>query len=90
MSVCRASIRVETANPEHLARALEPDNIQAPSHVRVSCRALEGAVECVVEVDGCEDPKRVLTLRNTVDEIITMARTVEEVLSSVTGAGNTL
>ena len=79
--LCRALLRIESADPVSLYKSLEPDNRQAPPHLRVSCKPAEGTVECVVEVRGCEDPRRILTLRNTIDEILALAKSVNELLS---------
>jgi len=90
LTACEARIVIETENSVHLVRALEPDNLDAPGHVSVECRALSGLIECAVRVDGCEDPKRVLTLRNTVDEIILISKSVENALAAMDKAENTL
>jgi hypothetical protein len=52
--------------------AVEPDNVVAPGFVRVSCRPAGSRVlECLVEVSGCpEAPERLLTMRNSVDDLL--------------------
>ncbi len=63
-------------------RALEPDNIEAPPHIRVHCWPSEALVKCRIEVAGCEDPRRIMTLRNTVDEIMVLVKAVEEAIGN--------
>jgi hypothetical protein len=80
---CRARLEIDTSYPAEIVEALQPDNIRAPPYMRVSCAKHGGKVECNIEVYGCEDPKRILTLRNTIDEILVLARTIEETLRGV-------
>jgi len=82
---CEALVAIDAGSPAaagSLARALEPDNRQAPSHVRVSCAPLADTVVCEVHVKGCGDPKRILTLRNTVDDLVQAARAALEALEA--------
>ena len=78
---CRALLRIESVDPVSLYKSLEPDNRQAPPHVKVTCTPSQRVLECTVEVKGCEDPRRILTLRNTLDEILVLAKSVNEILS---------
>jgi hypothetical protein len=71
---CLAFIKIDVKHSTHLARALEPDNRQSPPHITVACKPLEGSLECRIRVKGCDDPKRILTLRNTVDDILIAIR----------------
>lgn len=81
MEVCRAGIFLEITDPNALVKALEPDNMVVPEHVKVECIPEGGrAVACVIEVSGCRNPRRILTLRNTIDEILALAKTVEELI----------
>ncbi|GAB6147788.1 KEOPS complex subunit Pcc1 [Stetteria hydrogenophila] len=69
MPHCRAVLEVEDPHAEALARALEPDNLQAPSGVEVACRAEGRRLVCEALVD-CSEPRGVLRLRNTLDDLI--------------------
>lgn len=53
-----------------VAGALEPDNRAAPPWLSVSCSEVEGYIECLVFVDGCGEPRRILSLRNTIDDLL--------------------
>ncbi len=70
-AVCVARLRIEAGG---MARALldsiEPDNRPTPGWLRVECTANGNVLECIVEVEGCGDPRRVLSLRNTVDDLM--------------------
>lgn len=56
-----------------MVEALEPDNRAAPRWLKIECRALEGAIECTIEMD-CEHAERVLSLRNTLDDLMISLR----------------
>ncbi|MCE4627696.1 MAG: hypothetical protein F7C34_00910 [Desulfurococcales archaeon] len=86
---CEAELELEVSDPESLWRALEPDNLEAPPHLRVSCSPADRTLRCRVEVVGCEDPRRILTLRNTLDEILVLARAVEDSFRAL-GEGSVL
>ena len=85
---CEAELELEVSDPESLWRALEPDNREAPPHLRVSCSPSSRALKCRVEVEGCEDPRRILTLRNTLDEILALAKAVEDSLRALGGGAH--
>ncbi|MCE4625734.1 MAG: hypothetical protein F7C35_07740 [Desulfurococcales archaeon] len=71
---------IETVHAGVLYEAVEPDNRGAPPHIKVSCTPKDNALECTVRVEGCEDPKRILTLRNTVDDLLLALRSALETL----------
>ncbi len=77
---CEAVIVVETPYARALAEALEPDNRSTPPHVMVSCQGGEDKVSCRVMVRGCEEPRRILTLRNTIDDLLISAKAAVDVL----------
>ncbi|MCE4600687.1 MAG: hypothetical protein F7C38_03900 [Desulfurococcales archaeon] len=74
-------IEVRTSDAIHLASALQPDNLAAPPHVAVSCTAEGIYLVCRVTVWGCEDPKRILTLRNTIDDLFYSLKAALEAVS---------
>jgi len=84
---CTALLKVPVGD-ERLARAvesaLEPDNENVPAWLRVECRASGCLVECWVKVEGCEDPRRIMSLRNTLDDLILNLRAS---LAAVEAAG---
>lgn len=71
---CIARVKIPTPNSLHLVKALEPDNKHTPPHLRVSCRGAGEVLECEVIVEGCRDPARILTLRNTIDDLLISVR----------------
>ncbi len=75
---CRAVIRASVEHPGDLAKALEPDNARAPPGVSVMCTG-DGVLECVVEVE-CRGPRGILTLRNTVDDLLQALQAAESAL----------
>ena len=80
---CRGRIEFELGSKvEHVLNAVEPDNRRTPPHVRVRCRVDETSMICELEVEGCDDPKRVLTFKNTVDDLILAVRTAVSVLEA--------
>ena len=56
--------------PFSVAEALEVDNKTAPPWLRVSCTWEEGFVKCSATISGCGDPRRILSLRNTLVDIL--------------------
>ncbi len=80
---CNGLVVLELGNKaEHVLRAIEPDNRQAPPHVSVRCNVEGITLKCHVEVDGCENPKRILTFKNTIDDLILAVRTAVSVLEA--------
>ncbi len=65
---CRAIIEVEA--PRSVAEAVEVDNEVAPPWLRVSCTWQSGTVKCTVVVEDCREPRRILSLRNTLDDLL--------------------
>jgi hypothetical protein len=54
-----------------VARALQPDNIRAPKDLKIACEPNGGeTLVCNIEVSLVEDPAKILTLRNTFDDLI--------------------
>jgi len=78
---CTAALRIPLGDPSiarSLAEALEADNRTAPSWLEVTCRADGSSLECMVEVHGCGDPRRLMSLRNTLDDLILNMRAALE------------
>ncbi|MEB3789775.1 MAG: hypothetical protein GSR72_07800 [Desulfurococcales archaeon] len=67
---CKAKIEITTRYPRNVLESIEPDNLVSPRHVSIECRETSRGIECKIIVRGCEDPKRVLTLRNTIDDLL--------------------
>lgn len=76
---CIAIIRVSHEASRALLEAIEPDNIQAPSWLSIDCKAVGSTLECRVEVD-CGNPQRVLSLRNTLDDLLKAIKAAMEAI----------
>lgn len=74
-------IEIETPHAREVEEALRVDNTDIPEGLKLSTYHNDKAIYIVAECD-CEDPKRVLTLRNTVDEILTHIRAVLQVFEA--------
>ncbi len=54
-----------------VARALQPDNLRAPKDIKIACEPVDDeTLVCNIEVSPAEDPTKILTLRNTFDDLI--------------------
>lgn len=86
-AICIARLRIEAGG---MARALldsiEPDNRPVPGWLRVECTTDEEALECIVEVEGCGDPRRVLSLRNTIDDFMQSVKAALSALDNTVGS----
>ncbi|MCX8195515.1 MAG: KEOPS complex subunit Pcc1 [Acidilobaceae archaeon] len=76
---CVAILRVESDKARALLEAVGPDNRAAPPWLSVSCSELPGALECVISM-GCEEPSRLLSLRNTLEDLLLSLRAALEAL----------
>ncbi|MCE4604668.1 MAG: hypothetical protein F7B20_06865 [Aeropyrum sp.] len=64
-----------------IAASLEPDNLETPSWLRVTCSPSgETAIRCIIEIDDCRDSKRILSMRNTIDDLLRSYKAAVEVL----------
>ncbi|BAF34774.1 hypothetical protein APE_1147a [Aeropyrum pernix K1] len=77
---CTAEITLP-GGPE-IAESLEPDNLQTPPWLKITCTHQEGSVACTVEVEGCHSPRRILSLRNTIDDLLRSYRAATETLEA--------
>ena len=81
--IARVKLLVGEREAEALAKALAPDNLDAPPWMSVGCLATQGGyLECQVVIRGCGDPRRILSLRNTIDDIL---RAVKASLEAIGG-----
>lgn len=53
-----------------VVRALQPDNVQTPKDLKIACELGGKALICNIEMPSVEDPLRILTLRNTFDDLV--------------------
>ncbi|QKQ99476.1 hypothetical protein GWK48_02870 [Metallosphaera tengchongensis] len=65
----RISVWIDSKFGEEIANSIKVDNINIPTGMRIEVRGNKEGVEVVAEVEY-RDPKSILTLRNTVDEIL--------------------
>jgi hypothetical protein len=78
----RVSIRVESNNASVIAKSIEVDNIDLPMGMEIVTRD-EGSEIVVVVTMEIKNPSDIMTLRNTVDEILQHINTLEKTLSTV-------
>lgn len=85
---CLIHVEVDADDPKSadaIARSLNVDNKTSPQGVVASCSASGSKIVCEVEVSGCDDPKRVLTARNTADDLILDLRAAMSSLRALQG-----
>jgi len=82
---CYAVIEVDVGEDAvvHILDSVEPENRITPPWVNVSCRARDAVLECKISVDDCSDPRRILTLRNTIDDLLQAISTALNVLKGI-------
>ena len=56
----------------------------------MDCVAKNNIIECKVIITDCSDSKRILTLRNTLDEILMIIKSLEGMLEKVEVGGEDL
>ncbi len=61
-----------------VAVALEADNARSTAKVSASCHHEGYYVTCIIRVLDCSEPRALLTLRNTADDILLAARAAIE------------
>jgi len=64
-----------------LIKALEPDNVNVPSSITINNIAEEGMFKIIVEFIG--NPEEILTLRNTIDDLLEHLNVALKVIESV-------
>ena len=79
---CIAVVRVRHRASQDILRAIEADNVVAPPWLSIDCRDLGELLECIVEVD-CSTPSRILSLRNTLDELLRAIRVAVETIEGL-------
>ncbi|MCG3109727.1 hypothetical protein L3N51_02023 [Metallosphaera sp. J1] len=65
----RIRINISTGDPREILNAIQVDNVDLPEGMSIEMKETGEGVEVVVEMKY-SDPKSILTLRNTVDEIL--------------------
>lgn len=76
---CLATIRVHHSASRDILKAIQPDNVIVPEWLSIDCRDLDGVLECTVRVD-CRIPSRILSLRNTLDDLLRAIRVAIDVI----------
>jgi len=70
---CVIEVKVEVGDPEtafSVVSSLNVDNKLTPKGVTATCQQERSLVICEVRVKECDDPRRVLTARNTIDDLL--------------------
>ncbi len=73
--------RIDSRIAEALIKALEPDNTNAPSIIGINSIVEEGMLKIMVEFIG--EPEEILTLRNTIDDLLEHLNVALKVVESV-------
>ncbi|MEM0366560.1 MAG: KEOPS complex subunit Pcc1 [Acidilobaceae archaeon] len=60
-----------------MEEALKPDNTKLPPWLSIECKSIEDTLECTIRLD-CSMPKRILSLRNTIEDLLISLRAVLE------------
>lgn len=82
LEACRADIIIETVYARAVRDSIQPDNASPHDWLKVECKASDDRLHCVVTVEGCRDPRRLLTLRNTVDDLLEAVKTALSALDA--------
>lgn len=77
----RIRLEISTENPSEILNAIQVDNVELPEGMTIKMKENEKGVEIIVEM-RYTDPRSILTLRNTVDEILEHVEMLERVLKS--------
>ena len=80
---CTAKLKIKALKARALEEALEPDNIVTPPGVKIECKGENDFLECIAEVE-CGNPMRILTLRNTLEDLLTAVKAIRETLAKTT------
>ena len=78
----RISVRVESNNANVIAKSIEVDNINLPEGMEIITKS-EGSEIVVIVTMEIKNPSDIMTLRNTVDEILQHVQALEKTLSAV-------
>lgn len=79
---CSATIILPTKDPDVLVKSLKPDNIKnLPSYLKIDCNGNDNNLICKILITECNDPKRIMTLKNTIDDILINIRSILDSLS---------
>ena len=84
-NICKAELKLP--GPRSLAEAIQVDNMEAPGWLKAECVWSQGFISCRIEVEGCNDPKRIMSLRNTIFDIILCYRAAADAVKAVGPGG---
>ncbi len=73
--------QIDSRIAEALIKALEPDNVSAPSNIGIDSIVEKDALKIVIEFVG--RPEEILTLRNTIDDLLQHLNVALRVVESV-------
>ncbi|MEB2792688.1 MAG: hypothetical protein G5Z42_03590 [Caldisphaeraceae archaeon] len=78
---CNVKITIRHQDSVHIARSLAPDNISEPNFLRIRCWHFGEKLFCNICVENLENPKRILSIKNTLNDILI---NLKAVLDSIT------
>ncbi|MGC8566554.1 MAG: KEOPS complex subunit Pcc1 [Caldisphaera sp.] len=74
---CVATLRIESEDSNNIVKSLIPDNIKdLPPFIKIKCDDINNVILCNIEITDCNDPKRILSLKNTIDDILINIRAI--------------
>lgn len=79
---CEVEVEIETPYSQTLEKAVQPDNVMSPPWLRIECEAFDSKLRCLISVD-CRDSSRILSLRNTIDDLLISIKSALQTLESI-------
>ncbi|AFZ70216.1 hypothetical protein Calag_0449 [Caldisphaera lagunensis DSM 15908] len=74
---CTAELVIPNKDANAIAKSLTPDNIKdLPSYLDISCKNENDKLICTIRIKDCKDPKRIMSLKNTLDDLLINIRSI--------------
>ncbi|AGE70149.1 KEOPS complex subunit Pcc1 [Sulfolobus acidocaldarius] len=78
----KISVKISTEASKIIMKSLEVDNVDLPRDMQINLHSDKESLTLEVEMP-IKDPRDVLTLRNTIDEILQHINAIEKTLKEV-------
>ncbi|WP_292319518.1 KEOPS complex subunit Pcc1 [Caldisphaera sp.] len=74
---CTATLILSSKDADVLAKSLKPDNIKnIPNYLSIDCKSDNGKLICTIKILDCTDPKKIMSLKNTIDDLLINIKSV--------------
>ncbi len=74
---CTAELVIFNKDAIAIVKSLTPDNIKdLPNYLDINCRNENDKLICVIKIKDCKDSKRILSLKNTLDDLLINIRSI--------------